>query len=31
MKIGIDVQGILRFFLSSFNGGNVGITDEMDL
>jgi hypothetical protein len=31
MKTGIWVQEILKFFLSSFSGYNVGITDERDL
>jgi hypothetical protein len=30
MKIGTCVQAILMFFLSNFNGCNVGITDERD-
>jgi hypothetical protein len=31
LKIGTGFQAILRFFLSSFNGYNVGITDGRDL
>jgi hypothetical protein len=31
MKIGRDVEGKLRFFLSSLKACNVGLTDRRDL
>jgi hypothetical protein len=30
MKIGRDVEGILRFWFSNLKGCNIGITDERD-